>query len=101
VEAKTPGWDVQKISGLVWGWPHIFWNIPLTPGPYPWKPLSEWITEHLHRCRWALYTWASNYWVHDPAKVFLNQSLVIYFFPTAPIKLKLGMQIDGRLHQLT
>jgi hypothetical protein len=32
-------------------------------------------------------------------KDFLNPSLVIYFFPTQPKKLKLGLQIGGR--QLT
>ncbi len=35
--------------------------------------------------------------VCDPAKDFLNPSLVIYFFPTQPKKLKTGLQIGGRL----
>jgi hypothetical protein len=30
-------------------------------------------------------------------KHFSHPSLVIYFFPTPPIKLKLGLQIGGRL----
>jgi len=30
-------------------------------------------------------------------KYFSHPSLVIYFFPTPPIKLKLGLQIHGRL----
>jgi hypothetical protein len=30
-------------------------------------------------------------------KYFLHPGLVIYFFPTSPIKLKLGLQIGGRL----
>jgi hypothetical protein len=40
--------------------------------------------EHLH---WCL--------VCDPAKIFFP--LVIYFFPTLPIKLKMGLQVGGRL----
>jgi hypothetical protein len=32
-----------------------------------------------------------------PQKYFWDPSLVIYFFPTPPIKLKLGLQISGRL----
>jgi hypothetical protein len=30
-------------------------------------------------------------------KIFSHQKLVIYFFPTTPIKLKLGLQIGGKL----
>jgi hypothetical protein len=30
-------------------------------------------------------------------KKFSHPSLIIYFFPTPPIKLKLGLQIGGRL----
>ncbi len=30
-------------------------------------------------------------------KYFAHPSLVIYFFPTPPIRLKLGLQISGRL----
>ncbi len=41
--------------------------------------------EHLQQCS-----------VYDPAKViFPHSSLVIYFFATSPIKLKLGQQIGG------
>jgi hypothetical protein len=32
-------------------------------------------------------------------KYFSHPSLVIYFFPTPPIKLKLGLQMVGRLDQ--
>jgi hypothetical protein len=32
-------------------------------------------------------------------KCFLNRSLVIYFFATPPIKLKLGLQIGGKLQR--
>jgi len=36
--------------------------------------------------------------VCDPAKIFLGiQVLIVYGFPTQPIKLKLGLQIDGTL----
>ncbi len=44
--------------------------------------------EQLHRCS-----------VCDPAKIFLvsKMRLVIYFFLTPPIKLKLGLQTSGRL----
>jgi hypothetical protein len=30
VNGKTPGWDAQKISGLVGGWPH---NFEIFPSP--------------------------------------------------------------------
>jgi hypothetical protein len=33
--------------------------------------------------------------VCDPAEYFSHPSLVIYFFPTPPIKLKLGLQTGG------
>jgi hypothetical protein len=42
--------------------------------------------EHLQHCS-----------VCDPAKTFHIQVLVIYFFATAPIELKLGLQVCGRL----
>jgi hypothetical protein len=35
--------------------------------------------------------------VWDPAKYFSHPSLVIYFFATQPIKLKLGQHIGGGL----
>jgi hypothetical protein len=33
----------------------------------------------------------------QPCKKFSHPSLIIYFIPTPPIKLKLGLQIGGRL----
>jgi hypothetical protein len=35
--------------------------------------------------------------ISRPSKNISDPNLVIYLFPTAPIKLKLGLQIDGRL----
>jgi len=35
--------------------------------------------------------------VCDPAKIFLTSKFSYYLFPTSPTKLKLGLQIGGRL----
>lgn len=44
------------------------------------------LLEHLQQCS-----------VRDSAKIFLHQSLVIYFFPTPLINLKLALHIGGRV----
>jgi hypothetical protein len=44
------------------------------------------LLEHLQQCS-----------VRDSEKLFLHQSLVIYFFPTPLINLKLALQIGGRV----
>ncbi len=46
----------------------------------------EILVEHLQQCS-----------VRDRAKLFLHQMLVIYFFPTLLINLKLALQIGGRV----
>jgi hypothetical protein len=44
------------------------------------------LLEHLQQCS-----------VRDSEKIFLHQSIVIYFFPTPLINLKLALQIGGRV----
>jgi hypothetical protein len=47
-------------------------------------------------CQLTLKSPTQNISSGDPAKYFLHPSLVIYFSPTPPVKLKLGLQMRGK-----